>query len=263
MEKKRVKNHILTISNNDLVAYMLLLLGLIMLLLSAPYESYFSALIGLGLTFWGALLLYLKPTKYVKQELLTATASSTLSNIEKVLAKTKFHGKGIYLPPKRLKNHESSLVFIPSKPDIALPNPEETEEEKLSPTRSKNIFLVPPGLALSKLFEKNLGKPFTEANLNSLQAELPRLFEQLEITKKMRFETEDDNVVVEITNHIFRDLCQETRKLPRTFEAVGCPLSSAIACALAKATGKPIIIDNEEHSQDGETTRIQYRILED
>ena len=44
-------------------------------------------------------------------------------------------------------------------------------------------------------------------------------------------------------------------------ESVGCPLCSALACALAKATGKPVTIENEE--QDGKTTKIQYRIMKD
>jgi hypothetical protein len=44
---------------------------------------------------------------------------------------------------------------------------------------------------------------------------------------------------------------------------MGCALCSAIACALAKATGKPVTIEKEEQSQDGKTTKIQYRIIDD
>jgi hypothetical protein len=32
---------------------------------------------------------------------------------------------------------------------------------------------------------------------------------------------------------------------------------------LAKATGKPLTIEEEEQSQDGETTTIQYRLMEE
>jgi adenine/guanine phosphoribosyltransferase-like PRPP-binding protein len=63
-------------------------------------------------------------------------------------------------------------------------------------------------------------------------------------------------------NHVFEDLCEETRKLKRTHETVGCPLSSALACVLAKATGKPVTIEKEEKLPD-ETTQIQYTVLED
>ena len=245
-----------------LVPCALLALGLVSLLISAFSTSYELAFIGLGLTFWGALLLYLTPIKHVRLELLTASASSSLINIEKTLTNTEFHGKGIYLPPKRLKDYTSSLIFIPAQPGEPLPTPEETGTEKLHSKTPNGIFLTPPGLGLSKLFEKKLGKSFTETNLQDVQKELPKLFEKLEITKDTYIHTKDNIVTVELGNHIFKGLCEETSKLEKTHETVGCPLSSAIACVLAKASGKPVIIEKEMQDLDG-STRIQYRLLED
>ena len=85
----------------------------------------------------------------------------------------------------------------------------------------------------------------------------------MEIAEDVEIEAKHDLVIVKITKHIFSEICEETRKLPRTHEALGCPLTSAIACALAKATGKPIIIEKEEQGENGKTTIIQYRILKD
>jgi len=65
-----------------------------------------------------------------------------------------------------------------------------------------------------------------------------------------------------VANHIFKDLCRETAKLERAHETVGCPLISAIACALAKASGKPVTIEKEMQNLDG-STRILYRLLEE
>jgi hypothetical protein len=245
-----------------LVPYALLALGLVSLLMSSFSVSYELAFVGLGLTFWGALLLYLTPIKHVRLELLTASASSSLINIEKTLTNTEFHGKGIHLPPKRLKDYESSLIFIPAKPSEPLPNPEDIDEARPFSKNPRGIFLTPPGLALSKLFERTLGKSFTETDLNHIQKTLPKLFDELGITKNMDIQLEGNTVTVEMTNHIFKDLCLETKKLPKTHEAVGCPFSSAIACALAKATGKPVTIEKELQNLDG-STRIQYRLLED
>lgn len=78
----------------------------------------------------------------------------------------------------------------------------------------------------------------------------------------MAIEIEGSIVKVQVKNHVFKDLCDETRKLKRTHETVGCPLSSALACALAKVTGKPVTIEKEETTTD-ETTSIEYKILED
>jgi len=247
-----------------MLASTILILGLISLAASALYASSILAFIGLGLTFWGALLLYITPSRHVKLELLSATASSALANIEKVMANTELNGKGIYLPPKYLKDFESSLIFIPSKADQTLPKPEEIDEEKLYSKNPRGMFLTPPGLAISKLFEKELGTSFTKTDLNYVQNNLPKLLiEEMEIAENTEIKMESDTITIEITNHIFNEICQETRKLQKTHESIGCPLCSAIACALAKAAGKPIVIDNEELSEDGRTTKIQYRILED
>jgi hypothetical protein len=242
--------------------HVMLAVGLLALAASAFIDSYMLAFIGLGLTFWGTLLLNISGSKYVKLEILTATASSALVDLEKVLLATGSKEKGIYLPPKNLTDYTSSLVFIPSKPSESLPEQKGTDGETLCSENSGGTLLTPPGLGLSRLFEKKLGKQFTEIDLSHLQRDLPRLFDELEITKNMFIQAEGNNVTVEVKNHIFRDLCQETRKLKKTHETVGCPLASAIACALAKSTGKPVTIENETEDQE-DTTRIQYKILEE
>ena len=249
---------------NRVIAYTMLTLGVISLAASAIYASSILTFIGLGLTFWGAVLLYITPSKHVRLELLGATASPALANIEKVIANMELDGKGIYLPPKYLRDFESSLIFIPEKADQTLPKPEEVDEQKLHSKNPKGIFLTPPGSALSKLFEKELGTTFTKTDINYIQNNLPKLLiEEMEIAENVEVKIENNIITIEITNHIFNEICQETRKLEKTHEKIGCPLCSAIACALAKATGKPITIQNEEQSQDGKTTKIQYAMLED
>lgn len=243
-----------------IVALLMLLVGFVFLLASALYDSYVSAFSGLGLVFWGALLLLIVPTKYVKLGLLTAS-SSLLANFEEMMSVTDIHGKGVYLPPKLLRDYQSSLVFIPAKEIEGLPTRKEIERTK-TPKTSMGLLLTPPGLALTRLFESKMGKSFTELSLDQLQKMLPKLFEELEITKTASISVEGDVVTVDVKNHVFKELCEENRKLERTHEAVGCIFSSAIACALAKATGKPATIEKDEQDKDGVTT-IRYRILEE
>jgi hypothetical protein len=202
------------------------------------------------------------PTKYVKLELLTAASSSLAKNFEEMLDITAFNCKAIYLPPKLLKDYQSSLIFIPTNGTETLPKQKDIPQGSAQRT-SKGLFLTPPGLALSKLFEKQMGKSFTEINLSQLTRELPKLFEKLEITKTTIVTVKDNNVTIEATNHIFNDLCEETRNLKKAHGAVGCPFSSAIACALAKAAGKPVTLEKKGQSPDGKTTIIQCRILEE
>jgi hypothetical protein len=285
-----------------MVAYTILVIGLTSLLASAYFEHLVLGFIGLGLTFWGALLLYITPSRHVPLELMNAVASSELVNLEKMLRDTETlmvevllglgvkpealqeitrglvsrkvkgyetllpFGKGIYLPPRYLRDFESSLVFVPSTRSEGLPRPEEVQEDRLyfALPWLRGIFLTPPGLALCKLFESKMGSSFTKVDLEFVRENLPRLLvEEMEIAEDVEVETGEGTVTVRITNHVFQEVCEETAKLKMVHLLVGCPLSSAIACALAKATGKPVVIRDEERTADGKTTNISFTILED
>ncbi|MCJ7719716.1 hypothetical protein MUO69_07290 [Candidatus Bathyarchaeota archaeon] len=247
---------------NKPIALGMLTLGLAFLVLSVLYSSNTPAFVGLGLTFWGALLLYVTPTKQVKLELLNATLAPALANTEKMLANLKPCGKGIYLPPKYLTHAlESSIMFIPTKEEQRLPEPEKIDAEKLHSQNPNGIFLTPQGAALSRLFEKELGTSFITVDLEYLQKKLPKLLiENLEIAENIEIKAEDNTITVEITEDVFNNIETE---LSKTRGTMGSILSSAIACALARATGEPIVIEKEELSQDGKTTEIQYRLMEE
>jgi hypothetical protein len=245
-----------------IVSAVMLALGLACLLGSAYSASYVQAFVGLGLAFWGALLLLLMPTRHVRLELLTATAASSMVNTERLLASNGSNTRGVYLPPKLLRDYQSSLVYVPAQEDEPLPKREEIHEQNPQPQSSRAFFLTPPGLGLSRLFEKHIGRSFTETSSDELQRLLPRLFEELEITKNTQILLGSDSMKVELRNHIFKDLTAETDKLKLTTRTAGSPLSSAIACALAKATGKPVTILAEETTPD-QTTTIQYRMHEE
>lgn len=263
MSVKTTRHEISRLRTNKAIAYVMLPLGVISLIASILYVASVLAFIGMSLVFWGALFLYITPSKHVPVEMLKATVVPALINIEKIVKEYDLNGKGVYLPPKYLKNFESSLVFIPSKADQALPKPEEVNEEKVYTKNPKGIFLTPPGLSLLKLFEKELGESFIKIDLNYVQNSLPKLLtSDLEIAKRIDITTENNSIKVEIANHVFDEICQETQKLPKLRASVGCPLCSAIACALAKTTGRPIRMEKEEQSPDGKTSRILFSMLE-
>lgn len=264
MNSQNHKRRINQFTVNRIIAFGIFLSGIVLLLASFLYVSLISAMIGLGLVFWGALMLYITPTKHVPLELLTAMTTPTQINIEKVLLDSHVSGNGIYLPPKYLKDPESSLVFVPANVGGSLPQPEEVDEQQLYSKNPKGVFLTPTGFGLSKLLENKLGYVFTQMDLKRIQEKLPKLLvEKMEIAEDIVIKTEGNVVGLELKNHIFNDVCQETRKLERLHEAIGCPLPSAVACALAKATKKPVTIEKEEQSQDKKTTIIQYRLLEE
>jgi hypothetical protein len=79
----------------------------------------------------------------------------------------------------------------------------------------------------------------------------------------MEIKLQGNVIMIEATNNIFSKLCDEMRKLEKTHAAVGCVFSSALACAIAKATGKPVVIQKEELVNKGKTTRIEFHTLEE
>jgi len=255
--RNRKRNH------SETVAYILLLSGAIALVTSIFYSSLILAFTGLGLTFWGALLLYIKPTKYVKTSILDSAAISPLKTIDQIITDLNYKGKAIYLPPKYLKDLKGGKVFIPSKKNLGMPPVEEVAEEKVFLKNSKGMCLTPPGLGLVNLYENELGKVFSDVDLNYLQNNLPKLFiEDLEIAEDLEINVESNMIKVKITGSINKDLCNEVRELPNICGSVGCPLCSSIAIALTRATGKSVIIEKTEVPKDGETIEANFRLLE-
>ena len=193
--------------------------------------------------------------------LLNASAKAAAANIERLITELNLTEKGVYLPPKNLKNIESSLIFIPETPKTPLPTPEETNE-KLLKKQKTGVFITPPGSAFSSLFEEELGFSFTKTDFNQIQNKLPKLLvEDMELAESAEIQTQGNIVSFEITGSILDEICKETDSTPKTHMQVGCLLSSAIACTLAKSTGEPITIQNESRNQETKTTHIEYQIL--
>jgi hypothetical protein len=228
------------------------------------YSSSILAFIGLGLTFWGALLLFISPTKYVKASLLDSTAFSSLINIDQIITDLNYMGKAVYLPPRYIKALKGGMVYIPSKKDLIIPPVEEVAKEKVFLENPKGICLAPPGLGLVNLYENETGKDFAEVTLNYLQNNLPKLFvEGLEIAEDLEINVEDNMIQVRITEPIYKNLRKEARKLSNVYNQLGCPLVSSIAIALTRTTGKPVIIEKNELFEDGKIIETYYRILEE
>ena len=246
------------------IAYAFLFSGIIALIASIAYSSSILAFIGLGLAFWGALLLFIKPAKYVKASLLDSITLSSLTSIDQIITGLDYKGKAIYLPPKYLKALKGGKVFIPSKKHLIMPPAEEVAEERTFLRNPKGILLTPPGVGLANLYESELGKDFAIVDLNYLQKNLPKLFvEDLEIAEDLEMSIENDRVHVRITGSIYRGLCEKARKLSNVCNSIGCPLCSSIAIALTRVSGEPVIIEKTEVLKDDETIEAYYRIIEE
>ena len=238
----------------------LLIFGGTSFFLSFLFDSLSLTFIGLGLTFWGILLLYIRPARYVRKDILDALLLNPLLSFNKLIGDLNPQGKGIYLPPRTLRELVDIVLFIPFEKDTIIPPVEEKLEDIIYVSNPHGIYLRPIGLDLAKKFEEELRIDWNRVNLNYLQKNLPRvLIEYLELAEDLEIEIKGNVVHVKIIQPVLKEVYS---KLTNLGEKVGDPISSSIACALAKVCGRPIIIDSITLSSNSEVIEIYYRILE-
>lgn len=252
------------ISSTRLVCLILFFFGSVALAFSINFSSSILAYIGLGLIFWCAILLYIQSEEYIKKILFDKTTLQLLTVLDQIILGLGYKGKGIYLPPKYLRDFESNKVFIGAQEGTKLPLPEQIqiEKDKVILKNPEGILITPLGAQLTKLFEERLGVDFTKVDLQFLEQNLAKLLvANLEIAQNFQMEIKNNKVHVKITNSIYQNVCKKAKMLSNIDNSLGCPLCSAIACTLAKATGKPIIIEKKQ-VEDGHAIDIEYLLLE-
>lgn len=243
--------------------------GIASLVFSILNSSQVLAFIGLGLTFWGALFLFIRPLKYVESSLLSSTAIASYSTIDRIIKDLKYKGKSYYIPPypkevylpEHLKGLKEMIVFVSADSSEDMPSIEEMAKSRFLLENPKGICVAPPGLGLLTQFEKELGTEIAKLELSELCESLPQLIlENFQLAKEIEMNPEENQVHLKLVDPIYGNLYTAEENL-RSVHFLGCPLVSAIACAIAKNTGKIVMIHKDNVSPDGQTIEIWYRIL--
>jgi hypothetical protein len=183
------------ISQVQAVSFIMLVAGLFVLIASFLSYSSIAAIIGLGLTFWGALLLYIRPEESTRKTLLEAAISPLLTTLNQIIQELGYNGDVTYLPPKYCANPETTKICVSQHKYASLPTPEQIQlyENQLLAVDLQVMILIPSGIELSRLLEKALGKSFIKIDLETLQQRLPKIFvEDLEIAENLEIQTQND-----------------------------------------------------------------------
>ena len=252
-----------TISLSRVTIFTLIALGVITLLISILYVSSFLALFGFALVFWSTILLYLMPANSVFVDLLTSIAQPSLVNIENILNTSFGEKQGLYLfcCSRKFKHLITSSIDEKENKVLFIPVIQNYRSDKIISSESLDLQICPPGEGLCTLMEKQVGKPFNEMDLSRLFLVLPKILtDRLEFVETLDLQNDGDVITVNFTKSVFVGICKEAEKYPLTHQQVGCLLSSALACALAKSTGEPIMLEKETHDSQ-ESTKIQFRIV--
>jgi hypothetical protein len=248
----------------------IILLGVATLIASTYLLLSFFAIVGFSLVFWGTILLYLIPTKNNFTLLMSTVAEAESEHIERILTANNLSQRGLYLATEyvncnsgqfnklgRLANTDSVIIFIPTAPHLS----QENGCQK-SINMKDGFYIAPPGEALAKILEQRMGESFSKINLQQFTTALPNvLTKSLKLAKSVDVWLGDDTITIKVFKSVFERTCQETDKQPQTHKQVGCLLSSAIACSLAKVIGKPVTIESETHDLQAKITRIQYNFM--
>jgi hypothetical protein len=244
--------------------------GIISLALSIIEESQALAFIGLGLAFWGGLFLFIKPATYVEGSMLESTAIPVYATIDRAMREFKQQkARAYYIPPypeeaylpEHLKGLKDMIVFIPAEANNILPSIEETATGKLLMENPRGICITPPGLDLLARIEREIRTNINKLGLDQLCETLPTvILENMQLTKEIEIKHEEKQVNLRLTGSIYENLY--TNKKISSIQIIGCPLVSAIACAISKTTGRIVTIQKALTSPEKETIIIWYRLME-
>jgi hypothetical protein len=210
--------------------------------------------IGLGLLLSGIVIGYVTSQEFIKKKILSLQLFSTYRFLENNLKEIGEFKQAIYLPKDLTKNSNNTLI---------LKNKNE-KKPKSKNSKQKNILLgsdklVPPGNELSQLLEKKLNTNFENANLEFLAKKLPNIVtEDLEIATNFKIKNHQENIIAEFENSIFNSK-EFNKKFSDIIKTFGCPLSSALAIAIATSTDKPTTIADYKTNTQNKTTTVIYK----
>jgi hypothetical protein len=115
-----------------------------------------------------------------------------------------------------------------------------------------------------ELFEESLGTSFTQIDLPTLTRRLPRVIEEaLELAETVEIEIHNNSIYVQMTNPSLPTFDSKADARRPTPIHLGSHLIGALACALAKTIGQPIVIHRQHADTTSKTIEVEYRAIDE
>lgn len=227
------------------------------------------AFIGLSLTFWGILLLFVSPIKFVNSSVLVANSLSQYATIDRIVEEFDYISKPIYLPSyskdaylsEYMGKLNESVIFLSANDDVSFPHFEVMAKHFVT-KNPEGVCISSPGFGLLRLFEEEAKFDFASIDLDDLSDILSELITvKFELANGFEMQLDNDVLHVKIVNSIYKDLYSESNKL-KSIYFIGCPLASSVASAAAKTIGKVLKSSSSKISRDLKTFEVWYKIIE-
>jgi len=243
------------------IAYMIITIGIILLAISIVHTNNISTFIGLALTFWGALLLYIKPNQYTRIEVLNSSINSLYENIQELISDLGYEGEPKYISTVTLGSFKKVYLYIPEHEESTMLTEEQLINNIIFYKEPPSIKILPPGLELAKLIELELKTHFSSINIEYLNNNLHKaIVEGLEMAKIFQMENDENKVQITIKDSIFNETILRNMN-KKTLNKIGDPLISALGCILAITTKKPIKIYKNEYDPLNNIEKVVFQIL--
>ena len=102
----------------------------------------------------------------------------------------------------------------------------------------------------------------TKIKLAEICTILPTIIIQdLNLTNEMAMELKEDQVHLKMYDSLYKNL-YSTRSNLTSVNLLGCPIASAVACALTKTSGKTVTIKKHQVSPDGLAIDVWCSIMQ-
>jgi hypothetical protein len=252
------------------IGLLLLAVGAAALIGAVYANAQILAFIGLGLTFWGALFFFVRPIRFVRGTLLDSTAIAQYTTIDRIIDDLGYKGNALYIPPypkdiylpDYLKGLKEMVVLIAAEATAAMPTIEEMARKQFLVENPKGICITPPGFGILSMLEDEARTDLTGITRDDLADTLPKLItSNLELASDVEIRIENNLTHVKLEESTYKDLYAPEHGL-KSVHLLGCPLASAIACTLCKATGKLVTITKDTVSPDLKTIHLWYQTIE-
>jgi hypothetical protein len=251
------------------IAKIFLAFGIIILGLSVYSASAILGFIGLGLTFWGCLFILVTPQKHVESSFLDISVMPEYLTIDRIITDLKPKGEAHWIPPspkdvdmpEHLKGFKEMVIFIPSNEVFEMVPIEELAKGKFQIKNPKGVLLSPPGLGIINKIEQKRDTNLSKIPFSDLPETLPQLIGDLNLSKEIKVTVKENEGTIQVTESLYKDLYSQKYNL-KSVHLLGCPIFNAVACAIAKSSGKSVTIQKLKTSPDGQTTTANFRVVQ-
>jgi hypothetical protein len=243
-----------------LIAIIFIISGISLFVISVFSGSQIICFIGLGLTFWGALFVLAPPTKHVEASFLVTSSLPGYMNLDRMLNCLISKNEAYNIPPcpddvslpEHLKGLKEMVTFIPAIYTDGIAEIEDIAKGKFLVDKPKGLLITSPGVSLLDKIEKKHKTDFAKIPPSELDVILPGSFSSLYLAKEIEMTTNENEIILRINGSLYKNLYSPKYNL-KSIKLLGCPLVNAIACAIAKSTGKPTKIQELKTTSKGKS----------